>query len=674
MAKDPLAAPPVKKLKIRKRWIVLGALAVLFLAFVVSIEVTSSSKFCSACHYMKPFFQSWQESSHSRVECKTCHYPPGLRSTLRAKMEGLVMVGRYWTKLYVKSKPWAEIQDESCLQPGCHDRRLLEGQVKFGKVVFDHKAHFADLKRGKELRCTSCHSQIVQGEHITVTENSCFICHFKPSESHPRIGDCATCHRKDDLLAAKERFDHAPVFQNGFSCDKCHSHVVVGDGAVPRDNCYKCHFEQERLDKYDDTDLIHRMHIAANKIECDQCHLQIQHKIVKDIETVADCKTCHTNLHQAQKILFLGEGGKGVGHAVPNVMFEKGLSCKGCHIFHEEVGGRLLTAETSTSAPQACESCHGRGFARILRNWETATTTRLAEVKSVHARAAAEVERAPAAKRTPARRLLEEAAFNIDVVERGKSVHNMTYSQELLGAALGLVRDALAAAGSGWKPEVPAVLTRETPNACLNCHAGIEELSPAVFGLTFPHRSHVVRQGMACAACHSNVRRHGELTATKDSCAACHHQAPVKDCGRCHALQKTLYGGGPLDGLTVPKDIMAEAGTDCAACHVDKEKRVIRPDAASCVACHDEDYRALFEEWRTTIGRLLTEVRAGLHEIYKEPLAEAVKAQVQAIERGLQALELDGSRGVHNYAFAEEFLTNAAKTIKSLGAGAGEKK
>jgi hypothetical protein len=102
---------------------------------------------------------------------------------------------------------------------------------------------------------------------------------------------------------------------------------------------------------------------------------------------------------------------------------------------------------------------------------------------------------------------------------------------------------------------------------------------------------------------------------------------------------------------------------------MDKEKRVIRPDAASCVACHDEDYRALFEEWRTTIGRLLTEVRAGLHEIYKEPLAEAVKAQVQAIERGLQALELDGSRGVHNYAFAEEFLTNAAKTIKSLGAG-----
>ncbi len=664
-----------KKKKMRRRWVLFGALAALLLMFVVSVEVTSSSKFCSACHYMKPFFQSWQESSHNDVECKTCHYPPGLRSTLRAKMEGLVMVGRYWTKLYLKSKPWAEIQDESCLQSGCHDRRLLEGQVKFGKVVFDHKVHFADLKRGKQLRCTSCHSQIVQGEHITVTENSCFICHFKPSESHPLIGNCASCHRQDDLLATKDRFDHSPVFRNGFSCDKCHSHVIMGDGAVPRDNCYKCHFERERLDQYDDTDLVHRMHISANKIECDQCHLQIQHKIVKDIETVADCKTCHTNLHQAQKILFLGAGGKGVTHAVPNVMFEKGLSCKGCHIFHEEVGGRLVTAETSTSAAQACASCHGRGFERILHNWETATEKRLSEVKAVYGRAAAEVERRPASKRAAARKLLDEAAFNIDVVERGKSVHNMTYSQELLGVSLGRIREALAAAGSEWEPELPEVLTRETPNACLNCHAGIEEMSPAAFGLTFPHRNHIIKQGMACAACHSNARRHGELTATKSSCAACHHEEPdKKDCGHCHSLQKTLYDGGPFEGLTVPKDIMAEAGADCAACHVDGAKKVVRPDAAACAACHDEAYRGTFEEWRTTVSRLLSEARAGLHELYKRPLIDAEKAQVRSIEKGLEALELDGSRGIHNFVFAEEFLTNAVKTIKSLGAGVVEKR
>ena len=222
------------------------------------------------------------------------------------------MVGRYWTKLYLQSKPWAEIQDESCLQKGCHDRRLLEGQVKFKTVVFDHKAHFADLKRGKQLRCTSCHSQIVQGEHITVTEASCFLCHFKKTENSPRVSACANCHKKETLTAPQSRYNHAVVFDRGFKCDKCHSQVVVGDGAVPRENCFKCHFEKDRLDKYGDTAFMHAMHITKNKIECTQCHLAIQHKISRDIEAIADCRTCHTGSHQAQKILFSGTGGRGV--------------------------------------------------------------------------------------------------------------------------------------------------------------------------------------------------------------------------------------------------------------------------------------------------------------------------------------------------------------------------
>ena len=665
------AVPSIRDLKRKKRKrrlrIALIAFGVLFVVFIASVQLTSTSGFCSSCHYMKPFYQSWKESKHSEVQCKVCHYPPGLRSKIRAKMEGLVMVGRYWTKLYLKSKPWAEIQDESCLQSGCHDKRLLEGKVQFNKVAFDHKAHFEDLKRGKRLRCTTCHSQIVQGRHITVTESSCFICHFKKSESHPQNATCTYCHRKDDLVGKPEvRFDHAPVFQNNFSCDKCHSEVIQGDGAVPRENCYKCHFERERLDKYGETDVIHQQHIAANKIECDQCHVPIQHKIVKDIETIADCKTCHTGSHQAQKVLFTGVGGKGVSHPVPNVMFEKGLSCKGCHIFHETSGGRLVKSDTLTSAAQACESCHGRGFARILQNWEKSTASRLAEVRSVYERAAGEV--AASAKRAAAQPLLEEAAFNIDIVDRGKSVHNMTYAQELLGAAVEKIKAALAAAGSAFVPTLSAELTRETPNSCLNCHAGIEEITPEAFGMTFPHKSHIVRQKLDCRKCHSNARKHGELTATKASCAVCHHQDSKKECASCHGLQKTLYEGGILAGLKVPKDMMAEAGTDCAACHLDKDRKVVRPDAGACVACHDENYRKTFQEWRDAIAKLAADLRAAVHEVYKQPLDEAAKAQLKPIEEILRAVETDGSTGIHNYPFLEEYLTAAAKTVKALTA------
>jgi nitrate/TMAO reductase-like tetraheme cytochrome c subunit len=663
---------PHKAKRRKRRLLLIGLPVALLVLFVFSVEFTSSSNFCASCHYMKPFFESWKVSTHKDVACKVCHYPPGLRSFFRTKIEGLVMVGRYWTRLYVKSKPWAEIQDESCLRPGCHDRRLLEGKVAFGKVVFDHKAHFEDLKRGKKLRCTSCHSQIVQGEHITVTSSTCFICHFKGKTSETRAAECAICHRKDEVLAFKESFDHTGVYTEGYRCDKCHTHVVTGDGEVPKENCDKCHFERDRLAKYGDTDLMHRTHITANKIDCGLCHRQIEHKIVRDIDTIADCRTCHQGTHDAQKILYTGVGGKGVPHATPNIMWEKGLSCQGCHIFHE--GAVPIGGATFTAGGAACESCHGRGFARILKNWQDATKTRLTEIRGIAVRADAEVRRAAAPAKEKAAALLWDARFDIDVVEKGKSVHNMAYSQELLSAALERIREALAAAGSAYKPEAKSLrLTRETPNACLTCHAGIEDVAASAFGLPFSHRTHVVGRSLDCATCHSNAVRHGELTATKASCAPCHHEPLRKSCGQCHPFQKTVYEGGTLGDVQVPKDIMAEAGAVCADCHLDKSKKVVRPDGGACVACHDESYRATFSEWRAAIRGRVDEIRAALHVLYKRPLTEAEKAEAGRIEEALRTVDLDGSTGIHNHLFLDGQLTKMAAAVKLLVGPGGTK-
>ncbi|MCJ7488092.1 MAG: cytochrome c3 family protein [Candidatus Aminicenantes bacterium] len=677
--RDPAAGPdaevqPPKKKRRKRRLLLFGLPVVFILLLVVTVEMTSTSRFCSACHYMTPFFESWKTSSHKDVQCKVCHYPPGMKSFIRTKIEGLVMVGRYWTRLYVKSKPWAEIQDESCLRPGCHDRRLLEGKVEFGKVAFDHKAHFEDLKRGKKLRCTSCHSQIVQGEHITVTSASCFLCHFKDKTPQVLKTECAVCHRKDDLIALKDRFDQTPVFDNGYSCDKCHGRIVSGEGEVPKENCFKCHFENDRLEKYGDTDLMHRTHIATNKIECEQCHREIQHKIVKDIETISDCQGCHQGTHGAQKILYTGQGGKGVPHATPNVMLEKGLNCQGCHMFHAGSGRLDQGGDTLTASGAACESCHGHGFDRILKNWENSTEKRLAEIKAISVKAAVDVQSAAGPKKKEAAALFDEARFNIDIVEKGKSVHNMAYSQELLTASLEKIREALAAAGSSYRPEATTLLNRETPNACLTCHAGIEEISPAVFGLQFSHRKHAVGQKLECKTCHSNVRRHGELTATKAFCATCHHREAKKSCGECHALQKTMFEGGALGEVTIPKDMMAEAGASCPDCHLDKAKKVIRPDGGACVACHDEKYRATYTEWRDGVRSRTDEVRSALHVLYKKPLTDPEKAEVLKIEEALGTIDLDGSSGIHNYLFIDEYLTKMSGTIKSLSIGKEEKK
>ncbi len=579
-----------------------------------------------------------------------------------------MQLGRYWSKLYLKSRPWAEIPDESCLRPGCHDTRLLQGRVEFKTVVFDHKIHFEDLKRGKKLRCTSCHSQIVQGEHITVTESTCFICHFKKSEHYPQIGECSHCHIQQDLISEKgSRFDHTLVFEKGFNCDKCHSQVIVGDGAVPRENCYKCHFEKERLDQYSDTDLIHSTHITAHKIECNQCHLQIQHKIVKDIETIADCRTCHTGFHQAQKILYTGEGGKGVAHALPNVMLEKGLSCKGCHMFHEEAGGKLVKSETMISKEQACESCHGTGFARILRNWQVSTEKRLNQIRRIYQRSSQEVRMSKVPHREKAGSLLDDAAFNIDVVERGKSVHNMAYSQELLQAAFAYMEEALQLIGSSYTPERFLPKTQDIPSQCSQCHAGIEEINSQLYGLSFPHKTHVVSQKMECSTCHSNAKKHGEFIGSKKQCAACHHQDPKTDCGRCHVLQKTLYAGGTLAAWEVPKDMMAEANVACADCH-SQEKGQLRPAGSStCSNCHEESYKKIFEKWQDAYKKQRESLLAGMEEKKRLDLGEYDRAKLAEIAEMLRMLENDGSLSVHNSQFIEGLLTKLKQKVKSIG-------
>ena len=662
--------PKMKKKK--KRLIIfLSLLAFFVIVALGSIEFTSHSNFCASCHYMKPFFSSWETSSHKDVECSVCHYPPGggIRSKLRKKIEGLVMVGRYWTKLYVKSKPWAEIRDDSCLREGCHEKRLLEGQVQFKKVAFDHKIHFEDLKRGKKLQCTSCHSQIVQGEHITVTESTCFICHFKKSEHYPQIDDCNHCHTKDSLVGPNSpRYNHTLVFDNGFLCDKCHSNTILGDGEVPRENCYKCHGERERLDKYEDTDLMHTEHIYEDKIECNQCHLEIQHKIVKDIDAIADCNSCHIDYHRAQKILYIGEGGKGIDHPMPNVMLEKGLSCKGCHIFHEEQGGRLIKSDTYTSDADACESCHGKGFARILEGWEDSTAKKLGKIKGIYNRVNQEIARTDHTAGDKAESLLQDALFDIEIVEKGKSVHNVTFSQELLMAAYKKMLEALQVIGSRYKPQTFQIVSGEIPTLCANCHAGVEEFSTEIFGMQFPHKKHLIEQKIECSSCHSNIRTHGEFIATKKSCAVCHHEDSSKDldCGKCHKLQQTFYQGGVMDGEEIPKDIMAEAEVECLDCHLGGNKKIYRSDKGKCAECHDEDYAEMHTEWQTKVRGLVSSLAQSIKEKRNLSLNSQERDLLRRAEMELERIKLDGSFGVHNYMFIEETLTDLKKTVESI--------
>jgi nitrate/TMAO reductase-like tetraheme cytochrome c subunit len=256
------------------------------LALTALWQVSASPRFCNSCHLMRPYVQAWQASKHSGVACVECHYPPGLRDTLRVKFQAITQVAKWATGTY-SSKPFAEVEDASCFRSGCHSREQLEarGVMHLGRgVKFDHRPHLDPARIGRELRCTNCHSQIVVERHFEVTTSACFICHFKGTKDGRElapVAGCTGCHEapRGDIAIGSVTFKHDDVIQRGVTCQKCHLNVVEGAGEAPRERCFTCHNQTEKIARYGETPLIHRAHAAAHGIGCTRCHTEITHRL-----------------------------------------------------------------------------------------------------------------------------------------------------------------------------------------------------------------------------------------------------------------------------------------------------------------------------------------------------------------------------------------------------------
>ncbi len=440
-------------------WIQAGLIT---LAFGVSGfgTYTMHPDFCQSCHIMVPYYDAWHESTHAQVACTDCHFAPGIKETIRGKWEASSMLIRYLTNTY-SSKPHAQIEDASCLRSGCHDKRTLEGQVSWkhekpnGAVVeinFDHRPHLTELRRGRELRCTSCHSQIVQGQHITVTLDTCFVCHFKGmvhGRDHEVLGGCTTCHPapKQQIRLATGYFNHKEYIDRGVGCYNCHSDSIKGDGEVPRQVCLNCHNTPAQLARYGETNFIHMNHVSKRKVECYSCHIQIQHSLAPEgaipmKET--SCNRCHTQTHAGPDEMYRGIGGRGVPE-MPSPMFRAQVDCIACHQFkeHDELRA-AVSGQTYVAAQKSCDMCHGDTpdpaggkYADKLAEWRQALLTRTAEAGDAVRKAEdmykfAELDEL---QRLDLGRKLADARHNLAMVELGKGAHNFNYAVALLGMA-----------------------------------------------------------------------------------------------------------------------------------------------------------------------------------------------------------------------------------------------
>ncbi|OHB72189.1 MAG: hypothetical protein A2W23_07920, partial [Planctomycetes bacterium RBG_16_43_13] len=347
--------------------------------FIISLgglaAYSTSPSFCRSCHIMEPYYQAWAKSKHSDVACVECHYPPGETKTiLWKKFQALSQVAKFITRTY-SSKPYAEIEDTSCLRSGCHSTRLLQGRVVSEKsVLFDHKPHLENVRYGRQLRCVSCHSQIVVGKHIEVTWDTCYLCHLKGHKEGRNIeplGGCQGCHLLPSrtIKVGNITYNHKDFLgQHNIACQSCHQDVIQGEGDVPKERCLTCHNQPEKIDRYKETAFIHDNHVTKHNTACFHCHREIRHGAsAAGTKSLAyDCAVCHTDMHDLQRNVYRGIGAKGVP-PMPSPMYLANVDCTGCHIMEKKTTNWDLShSETFTGNKDGCTNCHGKEYIGVL--------------------------------------------------------------------------------------------------------------------------------------------------------------------------------------------------------------------------------------------------------------------------------------------------------------------
>ena len=227
-------------------------------------HVSASPQFCNSCHIMEPYVEAWKVSKHSEVACVQCHYPPGLRDTLWVKYQAISQVAKWATQTY-SSKPFAEVEDASCLRSGCHARAGSRARARstFKRGVrFDHRPHLepATWAGSSAARAVTRRSWWGSTSRSTSPPASSATSRGRRragADARSPAAPAATSRPRATSRWARSGSTTRRSCARGVACQKCHLNVVEGDGAAPRERCFTCHNQPEKLERYTDTALVH---------------------------------------------------------------------------------------------------------------------------------------------------------------------------------------------------------------------------------------------------------------------------------------------------------------------------------------------------------------------------------------------------------------------------------
>lgn len=667
----------ISRLGRKRMWLIVAAAIVIagtYGAYWSLYAVSSRPQFCTSCHFMKPFYEQWQTSTHKQVTCIACH--PNRVSIIA------VATIKYLSNNY-NPRPKAEVKDESCLQAGCHQERLKAGKITFKKdISFNHNEHLIKLRRDKQLRCTSCHSQLIQGNHVTANEKVCFLCHFKGAAAGESITGCLSCHGTPKRTVEHEGFyfSHESYLKIGVACNQCHVDVVSGKGDVQKSKCFECHVQ--RAERFNDSKFIHDNHVTKNNLRCFQCHSEINHSLVKMIKTLeVKCQNCHERKHTTQKELYMGAGASGVADT-PSRMFAAQVSCDGCHRDEGQVKSLPGTSQPRSYQQkmevqrQACVTCHGQGYDELLDHWVKVSKEMLDVAKPMVGEAQKLLSKIDAREglRPEAKDLLKDAVANYHFLAGGKPAHNVEYALKIIKAAFAQFDAAMKYMDKSYKPAPRGELI-DSPDAYCStlCHEKLglkESIKVADMAIPFPHTTHFKNIGLGCSLCHS-PEKHKMRIISKNQCMNCHHTQKDIKCSTCHVVQQELFAG-TAKGFAVAdaKPSFKAAALDCQTCHdLDKKEPTVTAVRGKCIECHGQEYGDKLVRWEQQGLKELDAVTLKLEEL-KEKISKS-KKQGRNVSQAEKLFDearrnyeiVEQGKSVHNVELSSSLLKASLKLL-----------
>jgi hypothetical protein len=174
-------------------WIAGIAVAVLVVVCAIPIALTATPGQCASCHEMKPYFDSWQSSSHRAAapNCLYCHVKPGVFNLVGYEVGFYREIAGHFAGSQVTSSAANAPSVESCSRPTCHS--LNRETSNSGDLKINHRLHVTQAN----VPCSRCHPGAVHtgvgGRLKLPPMKICKECHAD------KMQQCNFCHTQEHL-------------------------------------------------------------------------------------------------------------------------------------------------------------------------------------------------------------------------------------------------------------------------------------------------------------------------------------------------------------------------------------------------------------------------------------------------------------------------------------------